>query len=101
MDNDSIVQAAKAAGAAAAMGAVARLAVAARDGARGVRLLLEGFVGACLGIVAAAAALWVDPSLRADGWPLLITSGFAGLAGAMGSRGLDLLSSVVERWLKK
>lgn len=94
MSDDSLAAVAQTAAAAAGAGAAARVAIAAHGGARGLRLGLEAFVGAALGIIAAAAALWFDPSLRDSGWPIFITAGCAGLAGALGTRGLDV---VIER----
>lgn len=101
MAEDSLDVIAKVAAGAAGAGSAARVVFAAQAGKRGWHLAIEAFVGACLGVVAAAAAVWLDPALKADSWAIFITSGAAGLAGAMGTRGLDLLSGVVERWLKK
>jgi hypothetical protein len=97
MSDDSIGFIAKVATAAAGMGAVVRVAFAAQGGARGWRLVIEAVVGAALGVIAAAAAVWLDPALKADSWAIFITCGCAGLAGAMGTRGLDLLTAYLER----
>jgi hypothetical protein len=97
MSDDSLGFIAKVAAAAAGMGAVVRVAFAAQGGARGWRLVIEAIVGAALGVIAAAAAVWLDPALKADSWAIFITCGAAGLAGAMGTRGLDLLTSYLER----
>jgi hypothetical protein len=97
MSDDSLGFIAKVAAAAAAMGAVVRVAFAAQGGARGWRLVIEAFVGAALGVIAAAAAVWLDPALKADSWALFITSGAAGLAGAMGTRGLDIIAEILSR----
>jgi hypothetical protein len=97
MSDDSIGVIAKVAAAAAGMGAVVRVAFAAQGGARGWRLVIEAVVGAALGVIAAAAAVWLDPALKADSWAIFITSGAAGLAGAMGTRGLDLLTAYLDR----
>ena len=58
------------------------------------------FVGAALGVIAAAGAVWFDPGLKADAWAIFITSGCAGLAGAMGTRGLDVLTEWLSRRAK-
>jgi hypothetical protein len=97
MSEESTLAAAKFAAAAAAMGALGRVALALHGGARGLRLATEGLVGAMLGIVAAGIALYFDVSLREQGWPLLIVSSVAGLAGAMGTRALDLLEAAIRR----
>jgi hypothetical protein len=97
MSDDSIGFIAKVAAAAAGMGAVVRVAFAAQGGARGWRLVIEAIVGAALGVIAAAGAVWFDPGLKADSWAIFITSGCAGLAGAMGTRGLDVLTE----WLSQ
>ena len=97
MAEDSLDVIAKVAAVAAGAGSAARVAFAAHGGARGWRLGLEAFVGAALGVIAAAGAVWFDPGLKADSWAIFITSGCAGLAGAMGTRGLDLLTE----WLSE
>lgn len=96
MQEDPAVSAAKMAAAAAAMGSAARVALALNGGTRGLRLAIEGFVGAMLGIIASGVALWLDPGLRDAGWPLLIVAAFAGLTGALGTRALDLM----EAWMR-
>lgn len=97
MTDDPTLAAAQMAAAAAGMGAAARVALALHGGARGVRLCVEGFVGSMLGVIAAGAALWWDPSLRDAGWPLLMVASVAGLAGALGTRGLDLLEAALRK----
>lgn len=97
MSDDSIGFIAKLAAAAAGMGAFARVVFAAKDGKRGWWLVVEGGIGAALGVVAAAAVVWLDPAVKADSWAIFITAGAAGLAGAMGTRGLDLLTAYLER----
>ncbi len=97
MPDESIAAVAQTAAVAAGAGATARVAIAAHGGARGIRLALEAFVGAALGVIAAAAAIWFDPGLRASGWPIFITAGCAGLAGAMGTRGLDIAAEWLSR----
>lgn len=94
---DPTVAAVKMAAAAAGVGALARISLALHGGARGLRLVIEGMVGAALGVMAAGIALWIDPDLRADGWPLLIVSGVAGIAGALGTRALDLLEAALRK----
>lgn len=97
MSEDPSVAAAKMAAAAAAMGGAARVALALNGGTRGLRLAIEGFTGAMLGVIASGVALWFDHGLRDAGWPLLIVAAFAGLTGALGTRALDLL----EDWARK
>jgi hypothetical protein len=89
----------KMAAAAAGAGGAARIALALHGGTRGMRLLIEGFVGAMLGIIASGIALWFDPALRDAGWPLLMVAGFAGLIGALGTRALDLLEAAIKKKL--
>ena len=99
MSDDPTLGAAKLALAAATTGALARVALALHGGARGLRLAVEGFVGAMLGVMAAGVAIWVDPALRDAGWPLLSVSAAAGIAGALGTRALDLLEAAVRKRL--
>jgi hypothetical protein len=94
---DPTVSAMKMAAAAAGAGAAARIALALHGGTRGVRLAIEGFVGAMLGIIASGFALWWDADLRDAGWPLLMVSAFAGLAGALGTRALDILEVAIKK----
>lgn len=82
---------------AASFGAAVRFLIALRNGSRGWKLTIEAFIGAALGVIAASFAIWFDPSLRLEGWPLMITSGCAGLAGALGTRGLDMLTEWLLR----
>jgi hypothetical protein len=97
MSDDPTVAAARMAAAAAVMGSVARLAMALQGGSRGWRLLVEGLVGGALGVIAAGVAVWWDPALRDAGWPLLIVAGFAGLAGALGTKALEIAAAIIER----
>lgn len=97
MNEDPTMAAAKMAAAAASMGAMARIAMAIQGGSRGWKLAAEGFVGAMLGIIAAGVAVWWDAALRDAGWPLLMVSALAGLAGAMGTRALEIMADLVER----
>ena len=100
MPDESLGSVAKVAAVAASAGAVVRLLIAAKDGMRGLRLALEGGIGAALGVIAAAALLYVDPTLRDNAWRIFSLAGFCGLAGAMGTRGLDMLTSYLERRLR-
>jgi hypothetical protein len=97
VSEDPTVSVAKMAAAAAGAGALARIALALHGGTRGLRLAIEGFVGAMLGVIACGVALWWDPTLRDAGWPLLMVSGFAGLAGALGTRALDILEAAIKK----
>lgn len=101
MPEDQIASVAMTAAAASGAGAAARIAIAAQGGARGWQLALEGFVGAALGCVATALTVWASPELREVGWPTFILGGVAGLAGALGNRGLDLAIVAIDRWLKR
>ena len=86
------------AGVAALAGGAARVLVALHGGARrGQVLLLDTGLGAMLGIMAAGAAVWWDPSLRDVGWPLLIVASAAGCTGAIGTRLMDIVVAAVER----
>lgn len=88
----------KLAATAAGAGGAGRVLLALYGGERRcIVLALEGGVGALLGIVAAAAATYLDPALRDVGWALLIVGGAAGLAGATGTRVLDILVAAVQR----
>jgi hypothetical protein len=100
MPDDSLGSVAKIAAVCAGAGAAARVAIAAHGGARGWRLTAEAFVGAALGVIAAAALLYADPTLRDNAWRIFSLAGFCGLAGAMGTRGLDMLTAYLERHLK-
>ena len=96
-DTGEAVQMAAAAG---AMGGAARVLMALHGGQRGwPALALEAGLGATLGVMAAGLAVWWDPTLRDTGWPLLIVGGFAGLAGALGTRALDLVTAALQRRL--
>ena len=97
MPDDSIDVIAKVAAGAASFGSAVRVAFAAQAGKRGWHLAVEAVVGACLGVIAAAGAVWFDPALKADSWIIFITCGCAGLAGAMGTRGLDLMTEWLSR----
>jgi len=57
----------------------------------------EAGMGALLGVIAASAATYFDPSLRAAGWGLFIVGGAAGLSGALGTRLLDLVVAGLQR----
>ncbi len=89
------------AGVAAVTGGAARVLVALHGGAwRWQVLLLEAGLGAMLGIMAAGAAVWWDPSLRDIGWPLLIVASATGCAGAIGTRLMDVVVAAVERKIR-
>jgi hypothetical protein len=100
MPTSDIENVALMAGLAAGAGAATRVAFALHNGiASPVRLAIEGVVGGWLGVIAAAAAVAYDPTLRDVGWPLLIVAGAAGMAGALGTRLLDMIQASVQRWL--
>lgn len=98
MAGDDMGSAAQMAAVAAASGAAARVALALHGGVRAAgALAVEGFVGGCLGVMAAGAAIYFDPALREAGWALLMVGGAAGLAGAVGTRALDLVVALLQR----
>jgi len=97
VSEDAVDTIAKVAAGAAGFGSAVRVAFAVHAGKRGWHLAVEAAVGACLGVIAAAGAVWFDPGLKADSWIIFITCGAAGLAGAMGTRGLDLLTEWLSR----
>jgi hypothetical protein len=97
MAEESLDVIAKVAALVAGAGAGARVTVAAHAGARGWRLVSEGVVGAALGLIAAAVLLYADPTLRDSAWRIFSLAGFCGLAGAMGTRGLDVLAECLSR----
>lgn len=98
MANDDLQGAAQMAAIAAASGAAARVALALHGGVRRASLLaIEAFVGGCLGVMAAAAAIYIDPQLRNAGWALLVVGGGAGFAGALGTRLLDIVAAIAQR----
>jgi len=77
---------------AAAAGGAGRVLLALHGGERRwLILLIEAGLGALLGIIAASAVTYLDPSLRDAGWGLFIVGGAAGLSGALGTRLLDLV----------
>lgn len=83
---------------AAVAGGVGRVLMALHGGERRwVVLTIEAVLGGLLGIIAAAGATYFDPSLRDAGWPLLIVGGAAGLAGAIGTRVLNIVVDAVQR----
>jgi hypothetical protein len=88
----------KMAAVAAGIGVFARVMLALHGGVRHLGLLLiEAGVGATLGVVAAGAAVYWDPTLRDAGWPLLMVGGVAGFAGAIGTRLLDVVVAALQR----
>ena len=91
-------EAARMAALAGLSGGVARVLMALHGGVRSLPILtLEGCLGCMIGIMAAAGVVYLDPSLRHDGWPLLIVGGAAGAAGAIGTRLLDIVTAAIQR----
>lgn len=89
---------AQAAVTAAAAGGAGRVLLALYGGERRWLILaIEAGLGALLGIIAASAVTYFDPSLRDAGWGLLIVGGAAGLSGALGTRLLDLVVAGLQR----
>lgn len=94
---DDVWGAVRLAAAAALSGGVARILMAAQGGKRGwLVLVIEGGFGATLGVMAAAGAVYLDASLWDGGRPLLVISGAAGCAGALGTRLLDAVMARLE-----
>ncbi len=94
------MKAAIAAVVAALSGGLTRLVLALHGGLRAWPLLvIEAALGATLGLIAAGAAVYLDPGLRDAGWALLVVTAAAGAAGALGTRLMDLLVAVVQRRL--
>ena len=88
----------KAATVAAGAGSAARLAVAMLGGERSwVLLLIHAFVGAVLGIIAGGLIVYLDPTVQTFPLRVLVLAGFAGLAGAMGTKTLDMLAEALRR----
>jgi hypothetical protein len=85
---------------AAAAGGAGRVLLALHGGERRwLVLAIEAGLGALLGVIAASAMTYLDPSLRDAGWGLLIVGGAAGLSGALGTRLLDLVLAALQRRL--
>jgi len=83
---------------AAGAGGAGRVLLALHGGERRwLILLIETGLGALLGVIAASAATYFDPSLRDAGWGLFIVGGAAGLSGALGTRLLDLVVAGLKR----
>jgi hypothetical protein len=85
---------------AGALGGAGRIIMALHGGERKpVALLIEAGLGAILGTGVAALLLYYNTTLQGPGWPYIIVGGFAGLAGAMGTRGLDIAISALKKRL--
>lgn len=88
----------KAAASAASGGAFARFALAFQGGERRpVVLIAEAVFGASLGLMAAAALVYLDNDLAVSNRDLLIIGGVSGLAGALGRDLLAVVLRVVQR----
>lgn len=95
---DDLSGAARLAAVAAGAGAFARVALALHGGVRRFGLLaIEATVGAALGIVAAGAIAWWDGSALASQHSALILAGGAGMAGAIGTRLLDVVTAALQK----
>lgn len=95
---DDLSAAAKLAGVAAAIGAGSRVALALHGGVRRAGLLMiEASVGAALGIMAAGAIAYWEPDALSANRAFLVVAGAAGMAGAIGTRLLDLLTAALQR----
>jgi hypothetical protein len=98
MPGDDLMAATKMAAVAGIFGGVARVLVELHSGVRQWHaLVIAGFLGGALGIMAAGFAVWWDADLRDLGWPLLIVASFAGCVGAIGTRILDILVVALQK----
>lgn len=96
--SDSLDPVIKVAATAAAAGGAGRVLLALHGGERRcVVLVIEGGLGALLGVIVAGVATYWDHSLRDAGWPLLAVAAGAGLAGAIGTRLLDIVVAAAQR----
>lgn len=85
---------------AAAGGGIGRILMALHGGERKpLALVIEAGLGSLLGIVTASGVVYFDADLQAPGWPYLIVGGFAGCAGAIGTRMLDIVTDALRKRL--
>jgi hypothetical protein len=83
---------------AAGVGASARVALALHGGMRRLGLLaIEAFVGAALGVMAAGTVAYWHPDLWEAERGLMVVAGAAGMAGAIGTRVLDIAVLALQR----
>lgn len=83
---------------AAAGGGAGRILMALHGGERSaLALLIEAGLGALLGIMTASAFVYLDVGLQSAGWPYLVVGGFAGCAGAIGTRMLDIVTDALKK----
>lgn len=83
---------------AAAGGGIGRILMALHGGERKpVALLIEAGLGGLLGIITASAVIYFDADMKGPGWPYLIVGGFAGCAGAIGTRVLDIVTDALKK----
>lgn len=95
---EDISEAARLAAVAAATGAGARVMLALHGGVRRIGLLaIEGGVGAALGVMAAGAFAYWHPDLWDAAQSVIIVAGAAGMAGAIGTRLLDIAITALQR----
>lgn len=95
---DDIGKAAQLAAIAAGAGAVARVMLAMHSGVRRIGLLaIEAGVGASLGIMVAGAIAYWHPEMWDAERSLLVVAGGAGMAGAVGTRLLDIIVQFAQR----
>jgi hypothetical protein len=96
--SQELENAARLAAVAAGMGAIARVALALHGGVRRAGLLvIEGVVGAALGVMAAGAIAYWEPEVLDENRAFLVMAGAAGMAGAIGTRLLDLFAAWMQR----
>lgn len=91
----------KAAFVAALFGGATRVALEMKNGSRGVKLALDGFAGAMLGVMGAGFLMIGDVVLLSNELSvhplhLLIVGAVAGSSGALGTRSLDMIEAALR-----
>jgi homoserine acetyltransferase len=95
---DDLHAVARLAAVAAGVGAAARVALALHGGMRRLGLLaIEAAVGGCLGVMAAGTFAYCHPDMWDAQMSTLIVAGAAGMAGAIGTRVLDIAVLALQR----
>lgn len=96
--SEDLGKAAQLAAIAASVGAGARVMLALHSGVRRIGLLaIEGGVGACLGIIVAGGIAYWHPEMWHAEQSVLVVAGGAGMAGAIGTRLLDIIVAFAQR----
>ena len=95
---DDLSNVARLAAVASGVGAAARVALALHGGMRQVGLLaIEAAVGASLGVMAAGTVAYWHPDMWDAQAATLIVAGASGMAGAVGTRILDIAVMALQR----